>query len=261
MKFTGERLIPAEIPETDGLFREHIERYLFAMGYVKEGDAVLDVACGTGYGTYCLSSKAEKVYGVDISSEAIEYAKGHYGKKNIVFAEGKAVKLDFPDNSFGVVCSFETIEHLSESEEFLQEIKRVLKPGGILVISTPNRETYPGGRSPSAFHKREFSLSEISGLLEKHFRDIEIYVQKMAYFTRPYKKLRLLLRYPSDKLRKKATGLILKCFKTLEKAPRFFRIFLYEWEYPYTVLPQFEKGRKIRPTFFIFACKKAGENI
>lgn len=155
------------------LERQHVMRYLFALDFVSANDLVLDCACGSGYGSWILSQKAAGVYGVDISQEALSYAQYYYNRDNITFLPGDALKLPFPNHFFNVVVTFETIEHVIDGNEFLVEMKRVLKPDGVLVLSTPNRKWsfHP------PYHLREYSPSELFVLLKSHFSDVAILYQ------------------------------------------------------------------------------------
>jgi len=138
MKFSGERYVPAE----QGRIRlEHYHRYAVVLDAAKKKD-VLDVACGEGYGSFLLAGVARSVVGVDISKEAVQHASATYKMPNLTFHLGNAAKLNFCDASFDIVISFETIEHLAEQAQMLAEIRRVLRPEGVLVISSPNRPIY-----------------------------------------------------------------------------------------------------------------------
>lgn len=119
MKFTGERCILGESGKV--LEAEHLNRYKFASEYIQD-KKVLDIGCGTGYGTALLALKAKKIVGVDIdiSKEAINYAKNNYSKKNIEFYVGNATNLNFlKDEEFDAIVSFETIEHMRQSNIYL----------------------------------------------------------------------------------------------------------------------------------------------
>lgn len=96
LKFTGERLIPefTKCSTETEMFKEHIERYKFASQFV-ENKIVLDIACGVGYGSKLLAEKANRVFGCDISDDAIKYAKSHYSKENICYRMMDATRLDF----------------------------------------------------------------------------------------------------------------------------------------------------------------------
>lgn len=177
IKHTGERMIP-EFQKGELGYFEHLSRYLFAAQFVK-GKSVLDVACGVGYGTFLLAKEgAKEVVGMDISSEAIDYAQKKYRKENVAFFRADAEKMPFKKEQFDVVVSFETIEHLKNQLAFMQEIKRVLKREGLLIISTPNTLVYPKG---SIFHLKEFTLLGFRKLLLKYFGQVNLYFQDNAF--------------------------------------------------------------------------------
>ncbi len=135
--FTGERFVPG-IDDAE-LAMEHYQRYYSALPLVR-GKKVLDAACGEGYGTALLAKAAAHVTGIDISPDAIARAKGSYSQEGRVrFIEGSIAELPLEDYSIDVVVSFETIEHVPEDiqHKFLDEIARVLKKDGFLIMSTP----------------------------------------------------------------------------------------------------------------------------
>lgn len=112
----------------------HIQRYKFAAKFSK--GKILDLGCGTGYGSKILFERGNEVYGIDISKEAINYAKRKYqGPKYIC---SPAENLPFPDEFFDAITAFEVIEHIKNYEQALNEIYRVLKRGGDFFLSTPN---------------------------------------------------------------------------------------------------------------------------
>ena len=137
MEFTGERFIECEETAGQLIEREHWQRYMVAAKLVEPGAAVLDIACGSGYGTAYLSRFAGHVYGVDISSDAVAYAEGRYGRPNLRFLQGDVSQIPLDSGSVDLVVSFETIEHVEEASQhaFLAEAKRVLRPGGRLIVS------------------------------------------------------------------------------------------------------------------------------
>lgn len=159
-------------------FQSHLARYAFAAGFVN-GKLVLDVACIWGYGSRFLYDKGAKaVVGGDISTEAIKCAHKFWRRQGTEFVLLDATKLPFADNSFEAIVSLETIEHLSQYEDFLSECKRVLKEGGEFICSTPNKgfgisgilKTYPS-------HIHEFHLEEFQGLLSRFFIEVRLYGQ------------------------------------------------------------------------------------
>ena len=131
MKVTGERFMPDYPGDWSP---EHYHRYFLARELV-EGKRVLDIASGEGYGSAILAQLAKHVTGVDISQKAVDAARDKYKKDNLDYVCGSVTAIPLPDHSVDMVVSFETIEHLTEQTEMLAEIRRVLIPEGILVIS------------------------------------------------------------------------------------------------------------------------------
>ncbi len=173
-EFTGERMIP-EGAAVD-TFWEHIYRYRFATRYAP-GRAVLDVACGEGYGSAALlKAGARSLVGVDADAVTCDYAHRKYG---IDARQGDAAALPFPADSFDLIVSFETIEHVPEPTKFLDECARVLRPGGRLVISTPNVTVYNPGNDPShnPFHCSEMTEADFRSAISARFRLARVFSQ------------------------------------------------------------------------------------
>lgn len=114
---------------------DHLQRYGWALGFVR-GKVVVDMACGSGYGSGWMASVAEKVIGVDISEHAIAHANKTYGNTNCEFICENISNIEL-DLQADVVVSFETVEHIVDEDSYFAAIDRILKPGGILLISTP----------------------------------------------------------------------------------------------------------------------------
>jgi len=175
MTFTGERVIPGEV-DAD-LFNEHWARYLFAQQFAA-GKNALDAACGSGYGSALLAATAASVVGVDVAPDAVEYARRRYGSEKAAFAQADCLALPFAPGQFDLIVAFEIIEHLQDAEGFLRELKRVLAPAGLLLLSTPNRLYYTEDRGEvNPFHAREFSYSEFAELMGKMFPHRSILLQ------------------------------------------------------------------------------------
>ena len=152
--------------------RLHTERYVFASQFVKD-KVVLDVACGSGYGSNHMMKKgAYMVVGGDVSKEAIRDAIRFYRGERAYYLILDAQRLPFKNNSFDIVVCFETIEHLHRYEDFIKEIKRILKTNGVFICSTPNKAAHTK-RSP--YHVHEFTIDEFRSLLEKYFKDVTLY--------------------------------------------------------------------------------------
>jgi len=178
MEFTGERVVPGKV-EPD-LLNEHLSRYLFARGFASSRQ-VLDLGCGTGYGSAILAESAMSVFAVDISRETIVYARENYAQPGIDFLVANCTQLPVRSESLDLVVCFEVVEHLSEQERLLDEISRVLKQDGLLVISTPNRLYYTEERQEiNPYHTHEFDHEEFSSYLKRCFEEVEICFQNQV---------------------------------------------------------------------------------
>ncbi|MGH8104960.1 MAG: class I SAM-dependent methyltransferase [Arenimonas sp.] len=180
LPFTGERFTPECVRE---IAYEHWHRYAFVLSHVA-GKKVLDAACGEGFGASLLSDKAGSVLAVDIDAASIEHANARYGRKeNLGFRQADVTQLDeLPDGSFDVIVSFETLEHVMDHDRMLAGFKRLLKPDGLLLISTPDKKNYSDATGVvNPHHVRELYFDEFAALLDRHFPLKKIYTQKLLF--------------------------------------------------------------------------------
>lgn len=178
LPLNGERYLPEM---AGAIHLEHVHRYLVARELVAGRD-VLDVACGEGYGSAMLASVARSVVGVDIAPEAVAHARAKYLLPNLRFIEGDCAALPLDSASVDVVVSFETLEHHDRHEEMLSEIRRVLRSGGLLIMSSPNRPEYsPPGAPPNPYHVKELDFDEFSSLLRSHFQHVDFFGQRVVH--------------------------------------------------------------------------------
>ena len=178
MEVTGERFIPEHPGDWSP---EHYHRYFLARGLVT-GKRVLDIASGEGYGSAMLAEQASHVTGVDISEEAVEAARAKYRRDNLDYLCGSVTAIPLPDQAVDAVVSFETIEHLVEHTQMLSEIRRVLSPEGVLIISSPDKRTYSDIPDyHNEFHVKELYEDEFVDLLRHFFPNIHLYRQNLEY--------------------------------------------------------------------------------
>ncbi|MBJ6141841.1 class I SAM-dependent methyltransferase [Hymenobacter sp. BT559] len=176
---TGERMVSQLINHSQASedVYDHLHRYAKALGFVK-GKDVLDIASGEGYGSNLLSKEANSVVGVDISKEAIDFAENKYKRPNLSFLVGSADNIPLPPASVDVVVSFETLEHHDKHDEMLAEIKRILRPGGVMIMSTPDIDVYKSKGETNHFHVKELNLIEFKQLVDRYFIHKKLFFQR-----------------------------------------------------------------------------------
>lgn len=160
-----ERLVPDTLDGRDisgaATLELHLARYRFALRHLRPG-RVLDIACGVGYGTHVLAEGVEagtSVVGVDISEEAVDYARRRYGGPNIEFAIGDALAFD-DASGFDTIVSLETVEHVEDPAALIAHLVDLLRPGGVFVASVPTTPSV----DVNPHHRHDFS--------ERSFRDL-----------------------------------------------------------------------------------------
>lgn len=173
--FTGERLTAAAGGQVQ---IEHYHRYLFARSLARGLD-VLDVASGEGYGAALLAQVARAVIGVEHSEPTVHGAVANFPRPNLHFLPGDARALPLGNDCVDVVVSFETIEHFDRQDDFVREVRRVLRPDGRFIVSTPDRDIYSHpGAMVNPFHAHELSRSEFVSLLRQSFRHVTLTHQR-----------------------------------------------------------------------------------
>ncbi|HWD85426.1 MAG TPA: glycosyltransferase [Solirubrobacteraceae bacterium] len=177
IEWTGERCVPWA-PDVQVVY-EHLHRYAWAAQWV-EGLRVLDLASGEGFGAAILADAAASVIGVDIDPAAVEHSRLNYDSPRLAFEVGDALDLArLADGEFGAVIAFEVIEHLEDHARLLAEIRRVLRPGGLLIMSTPDRGAYAATRgTENPYHVHELDAVEFRQLLAGQFANVRILGQR-----------------------------------------------------------------------------------
>lgn len=161
----AERIAPGLVPIES--YFEHMERYVLAGHLIRGRNTAVDLACGTGYGTSYLSQRSVKqIIGIDIEEDVVAYAQSAYAVPagGLTFCTGGADSIPIAKRSIDAFVSFETIEHVPNPARFLAEVRRVLKPGGMLVLSTPNKRL-SSRRARNPYHISELYLEELQEML------------------------------------------------------------------------------------------------
>jgi O-antigen biosynthesis protein len=177
VEFTGERYLPGH-----GGFQmayEHLHRYLFALRFAR-GKRVLDVPTGSGYGAALLSAVAREVFALDLSAESLVCAREQCSGRGVAFVRGDASRIPFATASIDVAVAFEILEHLEDQEGLVSELARVTAPGGLVIVSTPNRPVYSDARSyTNPFHVRELDREQLVALLNARFSHVCVMGQQI----------------------------------------------------------------------------------
>jgi O-antigen biosynthesis protein len=172
---TGERYLPwADDPI---MAYEHLHRYAYVSRIV-QGKRVLDLACGEGYGSALLARSADSVVGIDIDRQAVHHARAKYAGSNVHFVVGSITEIPL-SGRFDVIVCFEVLEHINEQDRLLSEVKRLLKPEGLLVISTPNKSEYRKLAPANPFHLKELDFDEFRTLLARFFDHAQFLGQRV----------------------------------------------------------------------------------
>lgn len=189
MEFTSERIMPEYYKKSSvqmKLFMMHIESYRYAANMLMN-KKVLDFGCGLGYGTDILAGKAESVTGVDVSEETINSINSNmvnavFKKINILNENNN---LPFESEYFDGITFFQVIEHLDNPERHIEEFRRILKPGGLLLITTPNgnKRLFPYQKPWNHHHVKEYSISELTSMLKDKFPYVDV---KGIFLARKY---------------------------------------------------------------------------
>ncbi len=175
LESTGERVIEdayGQTPEGRVILMMHLASYRFAEKYCS-GKDVLDLGCGSGYGTAKIAAVARSACGVDVSADAVAFAAARHSSSNLSYRTIEAgAQLPFDDGVFDVVLSFQVIEHISDDHGYLLEARRVLKPDGVVILITPDRKNrlLPGQKPWNRWHLREYSQADLETKVSRVFR-------------------------------------------------------------------------------------------
>jgi len=158
---------------------EHLLRYKYASRFVKD-KTVLDIACGTGYGSFMLAEEGEarEVVGVDLDSEAIRYASLRYSHPHVNRYHGNARTFK-GDKLYDIIISFETIEHIEDYKGFLNNLYSNLAEDGLLILSTPLQKRTVLAPQHNPYHVIEWSYEDFISLVEPDFTVLNVKFQNI----------------------------------------------------------------------------------
>ncbi|MNB89443.1 putative S-adenosylmethionine-dependent methyltransferase [compost metagenome] len=157
-------------PDIQNIRRDHLNRYQFAVKTLlpEAPKFILDLACGIGYGSRLLAESLQgNVTAVDIDAEAVAYAKQYYAHPNVDYVCADARELQLAPESLDAVVSFETVEHIDFDTILFTKFYNLLRPGGLLIFSTPNQDVMPFDKSRFPFHLKHYHVSELQGLMQQ----------------------------------------------------------------------------------------------
>lgn len=140
------------------------QRYYWAGNHCR-GKDVLEVACGTGQGAGYLAGLASSYRAGDYSEKILGMARAHYGDR-IMFQRFDAQRMPFEKDSFDVVILFEAIYYLPSAERFVADCRRVLRPGGKVLVATANKNLYDFNPSPHSH--AYYGVSELCDLFRRY---------------------------------------------------------------------------------------------
>lgn len=174
-----ERLVPSRPGEWEHrdsylMYLRHLAAYCFAQP-MAEGQRVLDLGCGTGYGAVLIASSAREVIALDVALNALPTAEPKTA--TATFVAGDSLRLPLRDETFDLVVSSQVIEHIWREIDYLDEVRRVLSPGGIFIVATPNRalRLLPFQPPINPYHVREYNIHSLKKTLYKQFAAVDIW--------------------------------------------------------------------------------------
>lgn len=164
---SGRRFIPG-ITTSSRLELDFFNLYAWLLHYV-ENKLVLDIACGSGLGSFLLAQRASRVHGIDVSEESIAFAQAQYQRNNLLFERSDAFDAKLTDAGYDVIVCSMTIEQLDPARhgEFLEKLHTALKPGGQMILVTPNKRITSPKSKTGAHHwnQREYTSKGLTLLL------------------------------------------------------------------------------------------------
>ncbi|MFH1772013.1 MAG: class I SAM-dependent methyltransferase [Candidatus Omnitrophota bacterium] len=221
---SGERIIPQDFQSQHEylIYLKEMFVYSWCASVIRYDSVCLDLGCAEGFGTKELAGVLRKVVGIDIDKKSIERAASKYAGPSCSFMHYEAGRLPFSDCEFDAVVSLHVIEHISDAGHFLRDIERVLKPNGILILTTPNRALRlpKGGQPFNIHHVKEYDGFELKEALSDYFTGIDIMglcadEEVLRVEEKRIKQLNKIASYDIFNLRRRLPAVILKPIITL----------------------------------------------
>jgi len=176
---TSERGMPDDFESTEDFINHLRHCYAYEQGksYLSPSDRVVELGCGEGYGSTILSPACDRVLAFDVDADTVRHAMEKYGGENREYRlyDGRTTQAD--DEQFEAAVSFQVIEHVEDDANFVSEAHRLLKKGGVFVVTTPNRlyRLKPGQTPWNTFHVREYDANGLALLLGNTFADVRVH--------------------------------------------------------------------------------------
>ena len=156
-----------KIPSDNVIHQRLLSAYYHAKEFV-QGD-LLELGCGEGRGVELLAPLAKSYIGIDKIESVIHKLEDQFPEYR--FMSGVFPPFSFEDNSFDTIVTFQVIEHVKDDDGFIQEIHRVLRPGGKALITTPNIKMT---LSRNPWHEREYTGDQLKEKCQKYFTKVEM---------------------------------------------------------------------------------------
>jgi len=178
MRDTSERLVPGTQTSVRQylMYLRHRFAYAHAIAELPPAARVLEIGFGEGYGTAELAAQVASVVGLDVDAESVAHAGAKYGAENCTFQAYDGNRIPFDEGTFDAAVSFQVIEHIQDDRAYLAEIRRVLKPDGRLLLTTPNGRirVRPGRRPWNRFHVREYHADQLAQVMGEYFARVRV---------------------------------------------------------------------------------------
>ncbi len=169
---TGERILPTSAGEVSYVYSRHKFAYEYIQSFVA-GKTVIDVGCGSGYGSYILAQRARRVLGIDHDGDAISFCQTHYKADNLEFRRADAMGF-WTEVLFQVAVCLQVIEHFADVKAFVDHLRQMVEPGGMIFISTPNVRKRYRGTKRNPYHHSEMNYEQLLHMLGEKFARFEL---------------------------------------------------------------------------------------